>query len=1096
MFRTCRLLSKPVIPLSNILIRKYASVSASPVVVSKSQSGITVVSVEEGAPASSVAVIVKAGPRAENANSVGAAHFLKNFAFKETQKRTSFRTIREAELLGGVLSANLTRETLIYSAEFLREDLSLKYLYLSLPFYDILPNAEPLPEVIALNAAHSVAFRHGLGNSLYANESTKVTYIQDVIEYAKKVYTAPNITIVGTSVDHKELLRLTNELFQNISHSVPSTPIPSKYYGGEERIPAKGTSHYVLAFAGAPANTPDFLVLQVLRSLLDGEKHTRWGEGVNILANKFKDTKISTFNIGYSDAGLFGIYFSGVPTSIYQAARMAVEQLKHAVKNVSEEDFSRALAKARYNIASAYEERASKTEIFGNQILSTGKVIPVEEAIVQLDQIKVQDLQNIATKILQSKPTTVALEKELSPPPLQRRSTGNSPMNSNNIENTVTQLLFTTKSLLEALTSWSLGRMNEQQVSDIYVQLGSELNVVVNLFNQSGVDMSNIAIIPQELRVCLEKTLTEEASPATLEQHLPSIKEIIVSLLQGLKAKQVIYRQITNSESSELTNYSNTNVKINPSDPMVDALKRVNLLERKASKRHSVYTMQRGTGRRNITRRNREGLIPPQNDIQEEEDFENNVENDKEAVDLNHGMSNEVDDTTTNDQESRENNPLTLYLQLGKDVKKIKYDGDISIPALRMLFIEKFQYNPGLDDFPNIYIKDPKIGILYELEDLGEVKNNSILSLNVKVLEQVKKHIDQSMAELTKEIRDIKKSITENESKIRNISTPPTPSATQFRVLAKKVISNVKDQKEEKGSNKDALVIKIANELKDQFVEVQNLRRDLGIMRQYYTGFQEETNQLIKSLTTKAENVKLVLKNVSSERKFIDDGKAKLDARTSNLMTKVDDLQDIIDELKADVVKRRAKPRETSVQLVKKESGEIEKELESLHKYVKTVKPMWKKTWEEELQMIVDEQQFLSHQEELIEDLTDDNKKLTQVFNKVLEVGEVRFKSKPKEYFVKEKEEGFEGLKTVLLEVKGIAPDHERRLKALEQSQKARERELANRIDEFEAELTDFVTHSKLKKTGGAQEVERLRQKKNEDVLKELFKSNSENKTS
>src|SRR4051812_31975806 len=82
--------------------------------------------------------------------------------------------------------------------------------------------------------------------------------------------------------------------------------------------------------------------------------------------------------------------------------------------------------------------------------------------------------------------------------------------------------------------------------------------------------------------------------------------------------------------------------------------------------------------------------------------------------------------------ESREDNPLTLYLQLGKDVKKIQYDGDISIPALRMLFIEKFQYNPGMDDFPNIYIKDPQIGILYELEDLGEVKNNSILSLNVK----------------------------------------------------------------------------------------------------------------------------------------------------------------------------------------------------------------------------------------------------------------------------------------------------------------------------------------------------------------------------
>lgn len=317
----------------------------------------------------------------------------------------------------------------------------------------------------------------------------------------------------------------------------------------------------------------------------------------------------------------------------------------------------------------------------------------------------------------------------------------------------------------------------------------------------------------------------------------------------------------------------------------------------------------------------------------------------------------------------------------------------------------------------------------------------------------------------------------------------------QFRVLAKKVIANVKDQKEEKGSQKDALAIKIANELKDQFVEVQNLRRDLGIMRQFYTGFQEETSQLLKTLNTKAENVKVAFKNVSSARKFIDDGKAKLDTRTNDLLKKIDELQDIIDELKMDVTQRRAKPSDATVQHIKKESEEAEKELESLQQFVKTVKPMWKKTWEEELQMIVDEQKFLNHQEELIEDLNDDNKKLTEVFDKLLKVVEVQSKSKPKEYYVKPKEEGFEGLKTVLQEVRGITPDHERRLKALEQSEKMRERELANRIDEFEAELTDFVAQNKLKKTGGAQEVERLRQKKNEDVLKELFKSNSENQT-
>src|SRR5205085_3261873 len=117
-----------------------------------------------------------------------------------------------------------------------------------------------------------------------------------------------------------------------------------------------------------------------------------------------------------------------------------------------------------------------------------------------------------------------------------------------------------------------------------------------------------------------------------------------------------------------------------------------------------------------------------------------------------------------------------------------------------------------------------------------------------------------------------------------------------------------------------------------------------------------------------------------------------------------------------------------------------------------------------------------------IEDLIDDNKKLIEVFEQILKVTQI--KSKPREFFIKPQEEGFEGLKTVLQEVKGIAPDHERRLKALEQAEKQRERDLANHIDDFEAELTSFVAENKLKKTGGAQEIERLRQKKNEENLK------------
>jgi len=49
-----------------------------------------------------------------------------------------------------------------------------------------------------------------------------------------------------------------------------------------------------------------------------------------------------------------------------------------------------------------------------------------------------------------------------------------------------------------------------------------------------------------------------------------------------------------------------------------------------------------------------------------------------------------------------------------------------------MLFVDKFAYNPGQEDFPAIYIRDPSSGVQYELEDTDEVSDRCLLSLNIE----------------------------------------------------------------------------------------------------------------------------------------------------------------------------------------------------------------------------------------------------------------------------------------------------------------------------------------------------------------------------
>jgi hypothetical protein len=75
---------------------------------------------------------------------------------------------------------------------------------------------------------------------------------------------------------------------------------------------------------------------------------------------------------------------------------------------------------------------------------------------------------------------------------------------------------------------------------------------------------------------------------------------------------------------------------------------------------------------------------------------------------------------------------MMVYFQVGRQVKKVLMEPVTSFAALRVLFMNKFLYNPGKDNFPEIYIRDPASGVQYELEDLSEIKDKCLLSLNIE----------------------------------------------------------------------------------------------------------------------------------------------------------------------------------------------------------------------------------------------------------------------------------------------------------------------------------------------------------------------------
>lgn len=103
-------------------------------------------------------------------------------------------------------------------------------------------------------------------------------------------------------------------------------------------------------------------------------------------------------------------------------------------------------------------------------------------------------------------------------------------------------MLVATKHLLESLTQWAQGSATENDVLNAYVQLGGDFKVACRSFSTTGVDVTDLGDVPHSLRVVLEEALCEPPSQQSLDKYLPTIRQIIVTLLRNLKRKQLEVR--------------------------------------------------------------------------------------------------------------------------------------------------------------------------------------------------------------------------------------------------------------------------------------------------------------------------------------------------------------------------------------------------------------------------------------------------------------------------------------------------------------------------------------------------------------------------
>jgi ubiquinol-cytochrome c reductase core subunit 2 len=230
------------------------------------------------------------------------------------------------------------------------------------------------PESLALDVAHHLAFRQGLGNSLFATPHTEVPY-ESAVKYANLVYnSSANSILLASGVDAEVLKPLVKDFFPFVSNTEVSVSSSSsnKYYGGEVRLPptteaATGEGHFLLAFPGSARGSASAAQYTILRHVLGGESSLKWNRGTSPLAN-IESGEARAFNVSYPDAGLFGIQIKSSIEKTGETVTKALAELKKVASGVDAEALKRAVGKAKYEAASALESRIGRLEIVGSQV--------------------------------------------------------------------------------------------------------------------------------------------------------------------------------------------------------------------------------------------------------------------------------------------------------------------------------------------------------------------------------------------------------------------------------------------------------------------------------------------------------------------------------------------------------------------------------------------------------------------------------------------------------------------------------------------------------------------------------------------------------
>ena len=213
-------------------------------------------------------------------------------------------------------------------------------------------NSSPVTQ--AIEALHQVAFRKGLGNSLYAVPSNPIS-VPEVRAFAQYAFAKSNMTLISNGVSEDQIRSALGSGGSELGE-LPFDDESASYYGGEARIRALPGQRPTMVIGLGEAWEPS-AACRVLAQLLGGSPSVKWGEGTGMLQTLGLDegVTVETRLFGYSDASLLTIILTADDSATLSDAGEAVAQFLTEGVEITENDVEGAKQRARLELETRKE---------------------------------------------------------------------------------------------------------------------------------------------------------------------------------------------------------------------------------------------------------------------------------------------------------------------------------------------------------------------------------------------------------------------------------------------------------------------------------------------------------------------------------------------------------------------------------------------------------------------------------------------------------------------------------------------------------------------------------------------------------------------